>query len=412
MGKSTTSYKCDKAVRPDKPSKPYPDFPLTAHNAGYWCKSIRGKLHYFGRWGQVRNGTMERLPGDGWRAALELYQEQCDDLHAGRTPRKSGEGLQIRTLCDKFLIYCDRKVAAGGMQQRTRYEYERTTDRIIRVLGKTPLVADLHPDDFAKLRDDIAKTNGVVAQGSEITRARVVFNFAHKNLLIPSPVQYGLEFARPSRDALRKQRSQKGERMLTPAEIKKLLDAAPAQLRAMILLGINAGLGNTDCGTLPLSAVDLQAGWINYPRPKTGIARRCPLWPETVEAIKTAIAERPRPKHEDATDKVFVTVRGAAWTNGTTANPISAEVCKLLRSAGLYRKGISFYTLRHIFRTVADGTRDHVAVRHIMGHSDDSIDAHYRERIDDHRLLAVADHVWRWLYGADSSKEGASNGQG
>jgi hypothetical protein len=33
-----------------KPVKPYPQFPLTAHPAGYWCKKIRGKLHYFGPW--------------------------------------------------------------------------------------------------------------------------------------------------------------------------------------------------------------------------------------------------------------------------------------------------------------------------------------------------------------------------
>ena len=57
----------------------------------------------------------------------------------------------------------------------------------------------------------------------------------------------------------------------------------------MILLGINCGFGNHDCGTLPKSAIDLEAGWVNYPRPKTAIERRCPLWPETIEAIREAI---------------------------------------------------------------------------------------------------------------------------
>jgi hypothetical protein len=36
--------------KPAKPSKPRPDFPLTAHPAGYWCKKIRGKVHAFGPW--------------------------------------------------------------------------------------------------------------------------------------------------------------------------------------------------------------------------------------------------------------------------------------------------------------------------------------------------------------------------
>jgi integrase len=83
--------------------------------------------------------------------------------------------------------------------------------------------------------------------------------------------------------------------MFEAEEIRQMLAAASPQLKAMILLGINAGLGNTDCGRLPLSALDLERGWLTYPRPKTGVARRCPLWAETVEAIREALAERPGP---------------------------------------------------------------------------------------------------------------------
>jgi hypothetical protein len=31
---------------PGKPTKPYPEFPLTAHPAGVWCKNTCGKIHY------------------------------------------------------------------------------------------------------------------------------------------------------------------------------------------------------------------------------------------------------------------------------------------------------------------------------------------------------------------------------
>jgi hypothetical protein len=45
----------------------------------------------------------------------------------------------------------------------------------------------------------------------------------------------------------------------------------------MFLLAINCGFGNDDCDRLPRSAVDLDAAIIDFPRPNTGIPRRCPL---------------------------------------------------------------------------------------------------------------------------------------
>ena len=68
------------------------------------------------------------------------------------------------------------------------------------------------------------------------------------------------------------------------------------------------------------------------------------------------------------------------------------------------RKGVGFYTLRHVFRTVADATKDLPAIRLIMGHKDRGIDGVYREYIDDDRLLAVTNHVRQWLFGKGGAK--------
>jgi integrase len=185
--------------------------------------------------------------------------------------------------------------------------------------------------------------------------------------------------------------------MFESGEIGAILAAADQPLKAMILLGINCGFGNTDCGTLPVSAMNLDAGWITYPRPKTAVERRCPLWPETVKAIKTATKCRPRAVNCEHDNLVFITKYGQPWTKDTHDNPISKEFRKLLDELKLYRPGLSFYALRHTFETIAGESRDQVAVDHIMGHADNSMAGTYRERIGDDRLVDVANHVHTWL---------------
>ena len=67
MQESSSSPRSRKA--PNRPQKPYDGFPLTAHPSGVWCKRIRGRLYYFGRWAHRVNGQLVRIAGDGWEEA-------------------------------------------------------------------------------------------------------------------------------------------------------------------------------------------------------------------------------------------------------------------------------------------------------------------------------------------------------
>src|SRR5205823_1983301 len=94
---------------------------------------------------------------------------------------------------------------------------------------------------------------------------------------------------------------------------------------------------------------------------------------------------------------------------GSRIDNVTIQFTLLLKALGLHRSGIGFYTLRHVFRTVADAARDPVAIDLIMGHTDPSMGGHYRERVEDDRLRAVAEHVRAWLFGKGPDADGSGS---
>jgi integrase len=376
-----------------KPAKPYPDFPLFPHATRRWAKKIRGQMHYFGPWNDP----------DG---ALKKYLEHKDDLHAGRKPRPDTQAVTVREVCNAFLNHKRDLLDSGELSPQTWAQYKETCDLLVEQLGKQRPMSDLGPDDFATLRRQLAKRWQSGTLGNFIQRVRVVFKHAADNDLIDRPVRYGQGFKRPSKKTLRLEKARQGQKLFTAEEIRQLLEAASVQLRAMILLGINGGLGNAARGRLSTQALDLERGWLDYPRPKTGMPRRFPLWPETVGALKDALACRREPKDPADAGLVFITRTGQAWHTDTTESPISSEVGKLVRRLDINgRKGLGFYTLRHTFRTIADEAKDQPAADYILGHEVAHMSSVYRETISDTRLKAVADHVRGWLF-AEKGCEG------
>jgi integrase len=374
-----------------KPAKPYPGFPLFPHATGRWAKKIRGKLHYFGPW-------------DDPDAAIAKYLDQRDALHAGRTPHVVGSGPTVRDLCNRFLSAKEAQRDAGDIASTTFGDYFDSCKVIVDAFGRTRLVDDLTAEDFEALRASLAKRLNPNSLGNEVQRIRVAFKYAYDAALVDKPIRFGPTFKRPAKRILRAIRQKKGPRMFEAGELREIIKTAEQPLKAMIMLGINCGFGNSDCGTLPTSALDLKAGWLNYPRPKTAVERRCPLWPESIAEIKAAIAERPKPKQSEHGSLVFVTKYGGPWAKETNDNPITKEMRKLLDELGFHRPGLGFYALRHTFETIAGESRDQVAVNHIMGHADASMAGVYRERISDERLKDAVNVVRGWLFLRKSAK--------
>lgn len=274
----------------------------------------------------------------------------------------------------------------------------------------------LRPDDFESFRTSLANDCGVVTLKSKINRCRVILKFAHDNRLIDVPVAFGKAFDRPSDKTLRKARNEAGPRMFESCEIRAMLDNADTVLKAMILLGINCGFGNTDVASLPQPSVDLESRWCEFPRSKTEVNRRISLWPETTAALRNALAVRPEPSDSNDSNLFFVTrqrnrfvrVRESKKTPGryVTIDAVAGRFGALIRKCGVNgRKGLGFYTLRHVFETIGGDSKDQVAVNAIMGHVDSSMAGVYRQRISDERLTNVTDTIHSWLFDDSESKE-------
>ncbi|MEO2045847.1 MAG: hypothetical protein ABGX16_04670 [Pirellulales bacterium] len=213
-------------------------------------------------------------------------------------------------MVNQFLTAKEIQRDAGDITPRTFADYLATSKLIVDSFGKDRLVIDLAADDFEQLRKSLSKTRNPTTLGNEIQRIRVAFKYAYDAGLIEHPIRFGPTFKRPAKRILRALRQKKGPMMFESKELRQIIDAADQPLKAMILLGVNCGFGNNDCGTLRLSVLDLKSGWVDYPRPKTAIQRRCPLWPETIKAIQVSHDTRPKAKLPEHEHLVFITKYG------------------------------------------------------------------------------------------------------
>jgi integrase len=219
-----------------------------------------------------------------------------------------------------------------------------------------------------------------------------------------APILHKLEdeLCKPPKAALDRQKSD-AVKVFEPSEIRLLLASANAQMKAMILLGINCGMGNEDIGQLTVENVDLKRGWLIKRRAKTGKFRRVPLWKETIDALQAVLDSRMGERSK--ADRVFMTKFGSTFNANTKANPISSEFRKLRVSLGIDSSTKTFYSLRHTFKSVGENaTGNNIAVDCLMGHIDSSVSGIYRQFITDERLLEVTNAVRAWLFESDKPK--------
>lgn len=425
MGQSTSSRARGKAKKGAKPPKPFPGFPLYLHRSGRYAKKIRGVTKFFGRWGHKVGPDI--VPVEDLQKAAELakaeYERQAPYLFDGKDAPKvePDTGPDIFDLREQFLDAKDAAVNAGRLSPRTFSRYKKAADTLKDFFGDEFPLSSLGAAEFTRLHKSLDQGQNPVSLANDIRHIRIVCKFAYDSELIEKPIRYGPVFKAPPQDVIRRSEQahqrEHGKRLIDAPDLRSILDAlagtgelaqpqtpANVALRAMILLGINCGFGQSDVANLEEFHADLETGWIDFPRVKTAVERRVPLWPETIEALHAALKVRPKAKHKADASCFFLTRFGRRWVTvartGGVTDTVGACFSRLLTAMDLKRVRLGFYALRHATESIGGRTKDKQAVDRIMGHAPAANDmgARYIEDFEDERLLNVTNTIREWLF--------------
>lgn len=344
-------------------------------------------MYYFGVWSD---------PDEAER----VWKLQERELRRGVEPRNVSN-VDLRTLCNEFLNSKHLAVQTSEISSRHFEDLKRAAFFVIDELGEQTFLDDVGPYDFRKLKSKLSdKHESPTSLRREMANIRSMFLFAERNELTEKRIRFGDEFKPPGNKQVRlwknKQKAEHGEKTFTCKQVQELTKHANVQMKAVILLAVNCGLGNSDVKNLRIA--NLNGEWLQYPRPKTGVDRLAWLWPETRVALDEYRETRKAPKDPENKTVVFITKYGNLWGDVTNRCPLSQEFRKITKSAGVYRRGLSFYALRHTYRTVADETLDQPAVDLTMGHAPQDMASVYRESISEERLKNVSEYVRSWLF--------------
>jgi integrase len=377
--------------------------PLTPHANGQWAIYANGQYYYFGPWNDLDS-------------ALKLYEQQIGDIRTGReVTRGNGEGLTMFVAANIFLTGKENKIATGEVSREHYKKVKRVIKRVVNTFGESRTVEGLTPTDFVELRQVLAKKEprtgdqnpkeemvSLVTLKGHMVTVREFFNYLVEDEKIENPVRFGKSFELPSQHTIDRERATKAAKQFTRDEIGNILevlDVPRPMMKAMVLLGLNCGFGNSDCSQLKIDHLDFKGKWVNLPRSKTGEGRKCPLWTETIEALKAAMENRyePNPGNEEY---VFLTQQGNPWENSCErSSAIVKAFREVLKSLNLYKKGRGFYSLRHTFYQVSRGYGDEHASKAIMGHKRLDVGSrYYNPIIHPQRLRNVSNHVREWLF--------------
>lgn len=95
-------------------------------------------------------------------------------MHPGRKPRPKSTGPAVADVCNRFLESKERAVETGELTRRTFDEYKAVAKRVASEFGRSRAVDDLGADDFASLRNSMARRKQKTVSNREWESARAL----------------------------------------------------------------------------------------------------------------------------------------------------------------------------------------------------------------------------------------------
>lgn len=379
---------------------PKSTFKIARRNAdGRWQKRHDSKLFYAPKRLNKADAT-QHIKG-----LIAAHDAERKALATGGVVKMAADEMTVKGLMNLFMEKKEKHVQQGRISQRTYDDLLKTCGRIIDCIGGRTRIAELDRARFANLRDCITRRKdghkyGATAQQLMITRARQPFNFAVRDEGIPVRGIGELELLTKQQLRQDEHERQAGKITLSAEECRQVIKAADPNMRAFILLGLNAGIEAT--AFAEIKPGDFSDGFYGTPhdchkdairpgiRKKTGERRAFHLWPETIAAIDAAGGGNFRNSH------------GGKFT----ATTISGRIRRLMDDCGIECPGSASKIFRKTFNTVAmqrssDGDTRKLVMGHVLR---DLSTTTYADGWPRQKLIDISDAVHGWLFGDEPKR--------
>lgn len=381
---------------------------LAARKEPYWRQIVPGTFLGYYRGARGSAWMVRQREGDGYRAqrlgtpddqatadgAVVLSYAQAVRMATttqleARTarPKHYRDGL---TLDAVMADYFDSHLAGKGSEKIARQSYRLHADSIgsklvtaltsetLRkwhkaIAGRAPTnrgkVMPFDPSDPEQARARKATANRVLS----IVKAGM--NFAWRNETLPADLSTFWMRVEPF--ALG---DNPPPRMLEQPEIKRLLNAAPADLRDLLTGAFMTGGRYSEIRRLQVRDYSPEQSTVRIYQSKTGKTLLQPLTVEGVAFFDRITAGKPR------TEAIFTKADGMPWSQSDANKPMRAAV----EAAKL--EDVSFKTTRATYgKLLLVATKDLEMVAKALGHSDSRITRkHYAQYLPNEVALAVA----------------------